>query len=85
LIPEAAVMIFAEAHQLPASARPSFGQSVSSRQLLDLAQDITIAYRTALKDTQQLHTSADRRAHSAQDGRLQLGEPGSRGNLRELL
>ncbi|SQB29781.1 ATP-binding protein [Citrobacter koseri] len=85
LIPEAEVMIFDEAHQLPDIASQYFGQSLSSRQLLDLAKDFTIAYRTELKDTQQLQKCADRLAQSAQDFRLQLGEPGYRGNLRELL
>ncbi len=58
LIPEAEVMIFDEAHQLPDIASQYFGQSLSSRQLLDLAKDITIAYRTELKDTQQLQKCA---------------------------
>lgn len=62
LIPEAEVMIFDEAHQLPDIASQYFGQSLSSRQLLDLAKDITIAYRTELKDTQQLQM---RRPHGA--------------------
>ncbi len=75
LIPEADVMIFDEAHQLPDIASQYFGQSLSSRQLLDPAKDITIAYRTELKDTQQLQKCADRLAQSAQDFRLQLGEP----------
>lgn len=57
LIPEAEVMIFDEAHQLPDIASQYFGQSLSSRQLLDLAKDITIAYRTELKDTQQLQNA----------------------------
>ncbi len=85
LIPEADVMIFDEAHQLPDIASQYFGQSLSSRLLLDLAKDITIDDRTELKDTQQLQKCADRLAQSAQDFRLQLGEPGYRGNLRELL
>ncbi|MGP3593296.1 ATP-dependent DNA helicase [Vagococcus sp. WN89Y] len=85
LIPEAQVMIFDEAHQLPDIASQYFGQSLSSRQLQDLAKDFTIAYRTELKDTAQLQKCADRLAQSAQDFRLQLGEPGYRGNLRELL
>lgn len=38
LIPEADVMIFDEAHQLPDIASQYFGQSLSSRQLLDLAK-----------------------------------------------
>ncbi len=56
LIPEADVMIFDEAHQLPDIASQYFGQSLSSRQLLD-GKDITIAYRTELKDTQQLQSA----------------------------
>jgi len=85
LIPEVDVTIFDEAHQIPDIASQYFGQSLSSRQLQDLAKDITIAYRTEVKDTQQLQKCADRLAQSAQDFRLQLGEPGFRGNLRELL
>ncbi len=85
LIPEAEVMIFDEAHQLPDIASQYFGQSLSSRQLLDLARDIIIAYRTEVKDTQQLQKCADRLAQSTQDFRLQLGDPGFRGTLRELL
>ena len=84
LIPEAEVMIFDEAHQLPDIASQYFGQSLSSRQLLDLAKDFTIAYRTELKDTQQLQ-NVPIASRKAQDFRLQLGEPGYRGNLRELL
>jgi len=84
LIPEADVMIFDEAHQIPDIASQYFGQQLSSRQLLDLAKDIAIAYRTEVRDVQQLQKSADRLAQCAQDFRLTLGEPGYRGNLREL-
>ncbi len=75
LIPEADVMIFDEATSCP-TLPASILVSHSSRQLLDSAKDITIAYRTELKDTQQLQKCADRLAQSAQDFRLQLGEPG---------
>lgn len=85
LIPDADVVIFDEAHQIPDIASQYFGQSLSSRQLLDLAKDIIIAWRTEVRDTQQLQKCADRLSQSAQDFRLQLGEPGFRGNLRELL
>lgn len=54
LIPEADVFIFDEAHQLPDIASEYFGQSVSSRQIHDLAKDIEIAYRTEAKDMRQL-------------------------------
>ena len=54
LIPEAEVMIFDEAHQIPDIASQYFGQQLTSRQLLDLAKDITIAYRTEVRDAAQL-------------------------------
>jgi len=85
LIPTADVMIFDEAHQIPDIASQYFGQQLSSRQLLDLAKDITIAYRTEVRDSAQLQKSADRLSQSAQDFRLALGEPGFRGNLRDVL
>lgn len=85
LIPEVDVTIFDEAHQIPDIASQYFGQSLSSRQLLDLAKDIAIAYRTEVRDAQQLQKSADSLAMRTQDFRLQLGDPGFRGNLRTLL
>ncbi|AHG18319.1 ATP-dependent helicase [Chania multitudinisentens RB-25] len=85
LIPEAEVMIFDEAHQIPDIASQYFGKQLTSRQLLDVAKDITIAYRTEVRDTAQLQKSADRLSQSTQDFRLALGEPGFRGNLREVL
>ncbi|AKJ42364.1 ATP-dependent DNA helicase [Pragia fontium] len=85
LIPNADVMIFDEAHQLPDIASQYFGQQLTSRQLLDLAKDITIAYRTEVRDMAQLQKSADRLTQSTQDFRLALGDPGFRGNLRDVL
>lgn len=85
LIPTADVMIFDEAHQIPDIASQYFGQQVTSRQLLDMAKDITIAYRTEVRDSGQLQKSADRLSQSTMDFRLALGEPGFRGNLRDVL
>jgi ATP-dependent DNA helicase DinG len=85
LIPEADVMIFDEAHQVPDIASQYFGQQLSSKQLIDLAKDITIAYRTEVRDVQQLQKSADRLSQCAQDFRLALGDPGFRGNLRDIM
>ena len=85
LIPEADVMIFDEAHQLPDIASQYFGQQISGRQLQDLSRDITIAYRTEVRDVQQLQKAADRLVQASQDFRLMLGDPGYRGNLREVL
>lgn len=85
LIPSADVMIFDEAHQLPDIASQYFGEQLTSRQLIDVAKDITIAYRTEVRDVAQLQKCADRLTLAAQDLRLALGEPGFRGNLRDIL
>ncbi|HBO21853.1 MAG TPA: ATP-dependent helicase [Providencia sp.] len=85
LIPQADVMIFDEAHQIPDIASQYFGQQLSSRQLLDLARDMVITYRTELKDQVQLQKSADRLTQSTLDFRINLGENSFRGNLRDLL
>ncbi len=85
LIPEADVFIFDEAHQLPDIASQYFGQSVSSRQIQDLAKDIEIAYRTEAKDMRQLQKVGDKLVQSAMDLRIVLGDSGHRGNWREAL
>ncbi|MEI9747768.1 ATP-dependent DNA helicase [Moellerella wisconsensis] len=85
LIPDADVMIFDEAHQIPDIASQYFGQQLTSRQLLDLARDMILAYRTEVKDQLQLQKSADRLSHSTLDFRMIMGENSYRGNLRELL
>lgn len=85
LIPNAEVIIFDEAHQLPDIASQYFGQSLTSRQLFDLCKDINIVYRTELKDMQQLGTTADTLLKVVQDFRLLLGDGSNiRGNWREL-
>jgi len=85
LIPVADVMIFDEAHQLPDIASQYFGKQPTSRQLLDLAKDITIASRTEVRDVAQLQKSADRLSQSTHDFWIMLGEPGFRSNLRDVL
>lgn len=84
LIPNADVFIFDEAHQLPDIATQYFGTSLTSRQLFDLAKDIELSYRTELRDQKQLGKVAERLNQIVMDLRLVLGEPGFRGNLREL-
>ncbi|HDL5118548.1 TPA: ATP-dependent DNA helicase [Mannheimia haemolytica] len=85
LIPEAELVIFDEAHQLPDIARQYFGQSLSSRQLFDICKDTNIVYRTELKDLSQLGKAADHLTKVVQDFRLLMGGEGQiRGNLREL-
>lgn len=85
LIPNAEVIIFDEAHQLPDIASQYFGQSLTSRQFFDLCKDINIVYRTELKDMQQLGNISDTLLKIVQDFRLLLGESSNvRGNWREL-
>lgn len=85
LIPEAELVIFDEAHQLPDIASQYFGQSLSSRQLFDICKDTNIVYRTELKDAAQLGKASDHLTKVVQDFRLLIGGEGQiRGNLREL-
>ncbi|MGF1679712.1 ATP-dependent DNA helicase [Photobacterium minamisatsumaniensis] len=85
LIPEAEVFIFDEAHQMPDIASQYFGQSLSSRQIQELAKDVEIGYRTEAKDMRQLQKTADRLSQAAADMRIVLGDPGFRGNWREVI
>ncbi|MEZ8990694.1 ATP-dependent helicase [Vibrio breoganii] len=85
LLPEAEVFIFDEAHQIPDIASQYFGQSISSKQIADLAKDIEIGYRTEAKDMRQLQKVADKLVSSASEMRISLGEPGFRGNWRDAL
>ncbi len=84
LIPEAEVFIFDEAHQLPDIASQYFGQSLSSKQLQEIAKDMDIAYRTELRDTKQLEKASKSLSQCVSDLRLALGESGYRGNWREV-
>lgn len=85
LIPSAEVVVFDEAHQLPDIASQYFGQSLTLRQIADLAKDLTLVYRTEIKDMAQLGTGADQLLKAAQDLRLSLGDGNQRGNLRQWL
>lgn len=84
LIPQAEVIIFDEAHQLPDIASQYFGQTVTSRQFFDLCKDINIVYRTEVKDMAQLGVASDTLLKVVQDFRLLLGEGNLRGNWREI-
>lgn len=85
LIPDAELIIFDEAHQLPDIASQYFGQSLTSRQLFDICKDSNIVYRTELKDLAQLDKASDHLQKVVQDFRLLLGDGNKRGNLREIL
>jgi ATP-dependent DNA helicase DinG len=84
LIPKADVMIFDEAHQLPALACHYFGQQLSSRQLFDLSKEINLCYRTEVKDMSQLQQCADKLQKCTQDLRIAINQQSPKGNLRFL-
>jgi len=83
LIPDADVYIFDEAHQLPDIASGYFGESLSSRQLLDVAHEILLAQRAEAADMAQLARSADALELACREQRLAFGIEPSRGNLRD--
>ncbi|MFT4937649.1 MAG: ATP-dependent DNA helicase DinG [Paraglaciecola sp.] len=85
LIPEADVVVFDEAHQIPDIASEYFGEALSSRQLQDLSRDIELVYRTNLKDAKQLHSSAEKCKMIAADLRLLFPENSQKGNWRQML
>lgn len=74
LIPSAKVIIFDEAHQVPDIATQYFSDSLTSRQLFTLSNDLEVLYRTELKDLKQLSEISNSILTAAQDFRLALGE-----------
>ena len=85
LIPEADVVIFDEAHQIPDIASEYFGETFSSRQIQDISRDIDVIYRTALKDAKQLQTTAEKCKMIAADLRILFPEKPHKGNWRKML
>ncbi|MCC5878533.1 MAG: ATP-dependent DNA helicase [Idiomarina sp.] len=85
LIPHADLVIFDEAHQVPDIASQYFSESISTRQLQDLAQDMRLLYGTELKDLRQLSTVADQLDKCGRDLRLQFARDPERGNWREQM
>lgn len=83
LLPQMDVIVFDEAHQLPDIASDYFGESVSSRQLLELCRDIETVCKTELRDHPQLAKTADKVALLIKDWRLQFVAEPAKGNWRE--
>ena len=82
LLPEGEVYIFDEAHQLPDIASGYFGQSISSRQMLDLCRDVVLAQRTEAADMLQLKRAAEALELACREFRLVFGLEPARGDLR---
>lgn len=85
LIPEADLIVFDEAHQIPDIASEYFGEALSSRQLLELSRDIEQLYRTTMKDAQQLSRAAQKCQQLFADLRLQFPEKPQKGNWFQML
>jgi ATP-dependent DNA helicase DinG len=83
LIPKAQVMIFDEAHQIGDIASDYFGDSFSTKQLVDLCADVTQVYRSKLTDVKQLGLASDKLQKTCQEFRLLFNYDPERGNWRE--
>ena len=80
LIPQAELIIFDEAHQIPDIACSYFGQSLSTRSLKELASDVIHAYHDGLKDTKQLLKAAQIIERCSDQLRLCFSHHGERGD-----
>lgn len=85
LIPDADLIVFDEAHQIPDIASEYFGEALSTRQIQDLAKDIEVLYRTVLKDAQQMHKAAEKCRLIAADLRMLFPETAEKGNWQRML
>lgn len=85
LLPEADAFIIDEAHQLPEVASDFFGQSISSRQLLDLARDSETAYHGEAGDMPVFLEKTDALTKQCRDLRLLFGLDTRRGPWQELM
>ena len=82
LLPNVEAIVFDEAHQLPDAASEFFGESVSTRQLIDLSRDLVRAGLTEARDAADWRSVSDRLERASRDLRLAFDaggvQPGSR-------
>lgn len=83
IIPDSEVVVFDEAHQVPDIASQYYGESVSSRQLIELAEEVTRLCLTELKDLSQATQMARLFEQVVKDWRLQFPREPMRGNWRD--
>ena len=83
LVPEAGVYIFDEAHQLPDIASMYFGESLSSRQLIELAKEIDYVYRTEMREAKQMSKAAEQLRTATLDFRLAFAMDKGTGSWRD--
>lgn len=76
LLPACNTVIFDEAHQLPETASLFFGESISTSQLAELAQDTRLEALTSAKDFAALPAACDVLDKAARDLRLVFRQEG---------
>lgn len=77
LLPTANAYIIDEAHQLPEIATHFFGQTLSGRQLFELAKDALAEFHSSAADSAALSTAAEKLDYAVRDFRLALGNDSS--------
>ena len=76
LLPQAELIILDEAHQLPDIATHFYGERLSSRQLLELANDIDLEYLLNAKDMRTLSETCHQLTKAVKDMRIAMGDSG---------
>lgn len=84
LLPEAEVVICDEAHQVAEVASQFLGNSVSARQLLELAKDLKTEYGGEASSIAQLPTLAEQIESEVAAFRLLFGDNPRRGSWQEI-
>ena len=84
VLPSADAFILDEAHQLPETASRFFGQSLSARQLENLAQDCLAAQVNEAPEALDLRSQAQALTASSKEFRLSLGDSGRRGHWQPV-
>jgi ATP-dependent DNA helicase DinG len=74
LLPDTDVFVVDEAHHIVQTAYQFYGDSISSRQIAELCQELELEYRTQVTDCRDLMLQAQRLAKNAKDFRLALPE-----------
>lgn len=85
LLPSVDVVVVDEAHHMADTAARFLGESLSARQMLDLAKDIEIEQLKDAPDMEGLKVAADELEHRVTALRLGFGEPARRGAWGEIV
>lgn len=85
LLPACNTVIFDEAHQLPETASLFFGESISTGQLLDLAQDSKVEVIQTAKDCVALPDAIAAMEKAAKDLRLTIEEENVRFSIAAIV